>query len=1517
MSTKRNILDAFRGEMRTSVVEFGKRLWEMDSDVFIFMARKAACFFDCLREQKLADVRGIAVSDRVLDMDLAFLKGKRVTLVDDCVFSGTTLFHAKTAVHKAEAASCDTITLSVNSDWIRPQLLPGGAEASLLNFVEPIIQLDDAQCVQQCYDIVRAISIFPRPYDVDFPHTQTTKMAGTNLQRLLTTAGWQPYDVSSDFQLENGVRVYTMLPNSGTQRSFFERHLGLDPITQATKIRIYAKELSEDVWSVRLVPIVVLGAVDRSQLSTEASWGPSLHSQLCSAGLHSPKSRYRLLQFLASIDLLHDFVGHASLSLSAPIETALRSDLAEMAFGHRYNDFIDSAFASFGHINLPAAVPEPPSQTTAGFSRTPTSASSATELVAECVRPFTWLYRNLELPARKAVLESGLQQSLDESRADLIRLGRGFSLRALTDRLKSTELDVNRFASVFLDKAIDLGIAVPTIVEDQGTIYRAFRHGEDAVFGEAEERLTSIALQAFMDARGIGSVYELELQKFIVLFAQIAMREGHLLERLHASESVNLGCQVLSVKGHLHGPVPTLVKPDASGSVGAPFVDGNTHPAPWLVRNWVERGILQIDQGGLSPIGPGDVQDAAKLVQRCARGTDQVAQLIQENLRESTKAVLAGWSEGDKPNELQLRSILDDLNAMCERESVLSDERLRAQASSSLAARWLANPPRSLKKRIQLCRVLLEDALATEVNRRGRGTKYVVGEIPDLAIGPRKEAKARKIGRLLGRVVGKHHALGQRPLNNDTDLVLLSTCTEADHQVRALSGELAILLERLPKALADVRRLAKAGDLEGANRSLKQNFVYIAANSGAMKYRWFSDQELPALLQKVARHCRDIDKSGDLEDDWWQFWPESAMPALSGVSPAVLQHIDSLGHWILATNVALRMFGLWLLQSSRKSDAGPDVSVKHAQTDLLDWCRHYVDYCKESGNSDFRNVVDEIRSSGPYLDKSLMDRLSRQAADILGTSGRNEFRRLLDDSRLLCENFGIAGEFRPFPYALYFDVGLPKFGGAFDVQQRQALADLASDGFRLLDDSRNPWRSGTWMLLRGNRNSTAAAELCARLVRICLRSSMQFRAVLIGQLAYDDSVRDMHGSIKLAEGDFLRRISDLRSKVLSPELDNSITCLTDSSSAGSPESQKMTVALESLSHKVESSVVVSSGGADLQTRKYSKAVIQVHRLVMSEQQTSIGAVSMSLGTQSELAAKYRGSIDVGIITIREDEFEAVLDRFPNRVLTKGSGSDYLIAELQSHDGQQCRVAIARSPEQGTGAAQGTASSMIHDLEPRWILVVGIAGGLPATEYSLGDVLLSQRMNDFAVTAVVDGEAPTYQDMGGPIALEAQKLIATLKGIKDQLGDWNSPNSVGKVRPTVVPPTLESKELYGDDKWKQSVIDSLNRNFPVGQPSRRPYFHAAVMITGNTLLKSVTLARQWKQTARSTAAIEMELGGVARAAHLAGLGTRVLAVRGLSDIVGYARSPDWTDFACHSAAAFAHALVRTGHLRAPR
>src|SRR5690348_1807820 len=107
-------------------------------------------------------------------------------------------------------------------------------------------------------------------------------------------------------------------------------------------------------------------------------------------------------------------------------------------------------------------------------------------------------------------------------------------------------------------------------------------------------------------------------------------------------------------------------------------------------------------------------------------------------------------------------------------------------------------------------------------------------------------------------------------------------------------------------------------------------------------------------------------------------------------------------------------------------------------------------------------------------------------------------------------------------------------------------------------------------------------------------------------------------------------------------------------------------------------------------------------------------------------------VDFAIITIREDEFEAVLQRFPTEAQTGDSGRTYGICEIQTKTGKNCRIAIVCCSEQGNDVSQQVASDMIRDLDPQILLVVGIAGGIPHNEFTLGDVIISSRIHNFNV-----------------------------------------------------------------------------------------------------------------------------------------------------------------------------------------
>jgi len=287
------------------------------------------------------------------------------------------------------------------------------------------------------------------------------------------------------------------------------------------------------------------------------------------------------------------------------------------------------------------------------------------------------------------------------------------------------------------------------------------------------------------------------------------------------------------------------------------------------------------------------------------------------------------------------------------------------------------------------------------------------------------------------------------------------------------------------------------------------------------------------------------------------------------------------------------------------------------------------------------------------------------------------------------------------------------------------------------------------------------------------------------------------------------------------------------------------------------------------------------------------------------ASPYRGKIDFGILTIREDENTAVLRRF-GKVATEARQRRYRIRSLPLPGGGAYTLAVLRCLEQGTTDAQAAAHALLEDLAPRFVLVVGIAGGVPSHELSLGDVVVSSRIVDFSVEAVIRDQAREYALSGGPLHADAAKLAADLSAMiaDGELDGWSAPESVGRPRPPV---DLGDDRFYGSDDWQRSVRDKLRRHF-ADQPPRPPLAVTGAIASSDRLIKDDETLAVWLKIARQVVAVEMESAGIYKATH--GRDVPFLAIRGISDVVGFRRDPDWTAYACETAAAFAQAFLRT-------
>jgi internalin A len=287
------------------------------------------------------------------------------------------------------------------------------------------------------------------------------------------------------------------------------------------------------------------------------------------------------------------------------------------------------------------------------------------------------------------------------------------------------------------------------------------------------------------------------------------------------------------------------------------------------------------------------------------------------------------------------------------------------------------------------------------------------------------------------------------------------------------------------------------------------------------------------------------------------------------------------------------------------------------------------------------------------------------------------------------------------------------------------------------------------------------------------------------------------------------------------------------------------------------------------------------------------------------------AIDFGIITIKEEEFVAVERSFAPVRYVNMSKRNYLHSQVVGRDGRRRDVLIARCLEQGQSDAQQCTNDLIQDANPKWILVVGIAGAFPVDEYSLGDVILASRIHDFAVTAAVEGRRE-QSPKGGAVHPDVARLLEMIpsRACLARLGDWNGSAALAMPKPNVtVPKGLSARAYYGAASWARKVRDSLNANFPHGTPARLPLYRVASVASANVLVKDTKLAKEWKLAARGVGHVEMELGGVYVAAQRAN--KPVLSVRGISDVVGLRRSSAWTEYACQSAAAFSRSLVASG------
>lgn len=136
------------------------------------------------------------------------------------------------------------------------------------------------------------------------------------------------------------------------------------------------------------------------------------------------------------------------------------------------------------------------------------------------------------------------------------------------------------------------------------------------------------------------------------------------------------------------------------------------------------------------------------------------------------------------------------------------------------------------------------------------------------------------------------------------------------------------------------------------------------------------------------------------------------------------------------------------------------------------------------------------------------------------------------------------------------------------------------------------------------------------------------------------------------------------------------------------------------------------------------------------------------------------------------------------------------------------------------------------------------------------MLVSTRVHDFQVGAAIEDGPPEFQQQGGDVAVDVEKLLTHLSAIKGDLGGWSEEAVAIRAKPVEKLYARLDDRFYGPKEWESKVHKSLRAQFPANARPRNPIVKATPIITGSMLIKDTKLAQASRRTARQAAGVEM-------------------------------------------------------------
>lgn len=559
--SQQQFLNQFDQPLRNHIIEYCKRLSERNYDVYILMARKAACFMSVLESLGFVSLNGVVVSDRVQEFNSEWLKGKKIAVIDDTIISGTTICGLVEKLGVLGAAEISVHTFCVDSYWFSEDMLDKSGSSFL---IQPYMRLDHSSCIRFCRQIVNALSVIPRPYNIDFPTYEIRKLSRLHYQNIFSDENWKVVRTTTLLQSRNDVESISLNFKRDILNQFFESIGFVSCNSMFAKVRVFAKKLFDNKdtksyrFQCRVVPYIIFNKIEVTVVNSLISaicHSEEIDESLLNKDLVTDSSKMIFLQYYFSERLMKWWVTYTENLLGKELDATINKRSLNLLFSPSLIETV-SSFTYKKPITLDAETAKMIQICPSIQYSNDIRSLNPFEIRNSLTQVFLDLYYKKELPARRLALHQGKEFFKDKRQTVYAhRLDKGVSIFDLKKHIASyfnNSTDSNLTLSTFLDNAIDAGIAVPITISENGILYRGFRHGEEVIWGDANDKMIAIFFERLFGKNG--RVSKLQCEKLMTLFLKLGLKRG-LLTDYNYSLTENKEVSICGVRSYLYGQV--------------------------------------------------------------------------------------------------------------------------------------------------------------------------------------------------------------------------------------------------------------------------------------------------------------------------------------------------------------------------------------------------------------------------------------------------------------------------------------------------------------------------------------------------------------------------------------------------------------------------------------------------------------------------------------------------------------------------------------------------------------------------------------------------------------------------------------------------------------------------------------------------------------------------------------------------------------------------------------------------